>query len=122
MIPMDLSPVRRLAAALIIVATSTPSGRSAEATASSSQPGAPATGAVDGDRFAADSSHAWKGDQAAETWWWQCQWTEPRPVGAILQIVGDDSPRLQNAPRSTRWQTSLDGAPMDRASRNVGRR
>ncbi|HWB11703.1 MAG TPA: discoidin domain-containing protein [Pirellulales bacterium] len=77
--------------------------------ASSNQPGFTAAGGMDGDRFNPDAAHAWKGSTEAESWWWQCRWSEPREVGAILQVVGDDPMTLQNAPRRYVWQSSLDG-------------
>jgi len=62
----------------------------------------------------------WQGDGDAAAWWWQCRWDEPRDVGAILQVVGDDPLRLRNAPRTYRWQASLDGREWtDLAETNV---
>jgi hypothetical protein len=84
-------------------------GRAGEMSASSNQPGCIAADVMDGDRFSADTAHAWKGSAEAKSWWWQCRWDEPREVGAILQIVGDDPMTLQNAPRKYVWQSSLDG-------------
>lgn len=64
---------------------------------------------MDGDRFSPHAAHAWKGSTGAESWWWQCRWDEPREVGAILQIVGDDPLTFENAPARYVWQSSLDG-------------
>jgi hypothetical protein len=77
--------------------------------ASSWQAKAPPAGAVDGDYFGVNPSAVWKGRPGAGSWWWQCWWDEPRDVGAILQINGDDPLRLRNAPRRSTWQSSLDG-------------
>ena len=79
------------------------------ASASSEQDGSQAAGAADGDRFAHEGHHAWRGKAGEKTWWWQLAWNEPRNVGAILQIVGDDPLLLQNAPDKSVWQASLDG-------------
>jgi hypothetical protein len=40
---------------------------------------------------------------------WQMAFAEPRRIGAILQIHGDDPEVLRNAPRNYIWQTSSDG-------------
>jgi hypothetical protein len=78
--------------------------------ASSEQPGFPAQGAMDGDRFALDNRHAWVGAAGTSNWWWQAEFAPPRPVGAILQVVGDHEFVLRNAPRSYVWEGSDDGA------------
>jgi Glutamine amidotransferase class-I len=80
-----------------------------QASASSWQADAPPAGALDGDRFGVIPGAVWKGSPGAGSWWWQCGWDEPRDVGAILQINGDDPLRLRNAPRKSKWQASLDG-------------
>ena len=77
--------------------------------ASSSQPGSPPEGAVDGNRFSLDKDAVWRGAAGQDAWWWQCEWNEPREVGAILQVVGDEVPRLNHAPRCYVWQASMDG-------------
>src|SRR5579872_7556358 len=69
-----------------------------ETSASSAQHGFSAAGGNDGDRFSTEAAHVWKGSAGAESWWWQCRWDQPRDVGAILQIAGDDPLVLQNAP------------------------
>ena len=80
-----------------------------EASASSSQAQSSPAGALDRDRFGVGPAQIWRGNESERTWWWQCRWDEPRNVGAILQIVGDDPQLFQNAPRSFVWQASLDG-------------
>ena len=77
--------------------------------ASSAQQGFSPAGAIDENRFDTATDHVWKGNANDGSWWWQCRWDEPRDVGAILQIVGDDPLVLQNAPRKYVWQASLDG-------------
>src|SRR5262245_22740786 len=81
----------------------------AEALASSTQETTSPAGAIDTDRFSVEATHVWKGQPSEKTWWWQCRWEEPRVVGAILQVAGDDPLLLSNAPRRYVWQASLDG-------------
>ena len=88
------------------------SGQAIESSASSFQKTG-AVAAIDGDRFSTDAPHVWKGSADAKSWWWQCHWKEPRDVGAILQIVGDDPLVLQNAPLRYVWQCSLDAIVWD---------
>ena len=83
--------------------------RAVEVSASSTQQGFSPAGAVDDNPFDTEAGHVWKGSADAGSWWWQCRWDEPRDVGAILQVVGDDPVVLQNAPRKYVWQASLDG-------------
>jgi hypothetical protein len=80
-----------------------------EATASSDSDGAPAGGAIDGDRFSVEPGKSWKGGRGAGEWWWQATFDEPRAVGVILQINGDHPSMLQNAALRYVWQGSLDG-------------
>ena len=80
-----------------------------EASASTTAPNSPADGAIDGDRFAIKPGTFWKGSGGAKTWWWQLRFPEPRPVGAILQVHGDQPSILSGAPSRYRWQSSLDG-------------
>ena len=80
-----------------------------ETSASNAQQDSSPSAVIDGNRFGTDAGHVWKGSANAESWWWQCRWDEPREVGAILQIAGDDPLVLQNAPRKYVWQASLDG-------------
>jgi len=77
--------------------------------ASTALPGFGAGGVLSGNRFECGAGAAWKGDPAAAGWWWQVRFPEPRAVGALLQIQGDDPLRLRNAPRKYVWQGSLDG-------------
>ena len=79
------------------------------ASASSAQPEFAAGGAMDGDRFSAQASHAWKGQAGNESWWWEVSFPLSRKVGAILQVQGDHGFVLTNAPLSYVWQSSLDG-------------
>lgn len=66
-------------------------------------------GATDGRRFETNAPHAWRGKSGEKSWWWQVRFDKARPVGAILQIVGDDSILFHGAPRQYVWQGSLDG-------------
>src|SRR5262245_58737891 len=68
------------------------------ASASSSQSGFAAEGAIDGDRFSFNTNHLWKGSAGQSGWWWQVQFSKPRRLGAILQIQGDHEFLFQNAP------------------------
>jgi hypothetical protein len=77
--------------------------------ASSSQSDFAPEGAIDGDRFAFATNHAWKGKAGDSSWWWQIQFSKPRQLGAILQIQGDHEFFFQNAPSTYQWQGSLDG-------------
>jgi hypothetical protein len=79
------------------------------AEASGNQAGCGPAGAADGDRFSADSGHAWKGGPQTTNWWWQVSFASPRPVGAILQVQGDHPFVFTNAPARYAWQASLDG-------------
>lgn len=78
-------------------------------TASTTTKGSLAQGAVDGDRFSTALHKLWHGKPGEHSWWWQVEFTTPRPVGAILQVVGDNALVLQNAPRKYIWQSSADG-------------
>ena len=79
------------------------------ASASTTAPNSSADGAIDGDRFGLRPGTFWKGADGAKTWWWQLRFAEPRPVGAILQVHGDQPSILSGAPSRYRWQSSLDG-------------
>jgi hypothetical protein len=79
----------------------------AEASASGQQTAFPATLTIDGNRFSSES--AWKGVPGPTQWWWQLRLGEPREIGAILQITGDHSYALTNAPQNYRWEYSLNG-------------
>src|SRR5262249_12796235 len=80
-----------------------------EATASSSLADFAPAGAVDGNRFSAEQGAAWKGQPGQKEWWWQVRFSQPRAIGAILQVQGDHSSFLRNAPQHYIWQGSLDG-------------
>ena len=98
-----------IAAFLEFIALHQGSVAAAEALASSNRNGSTPSGAIDADQFGIEPSQMWSGSEDAKTWWWQCRWEQPRLVGAILQIVGDDPLVLRNAPRRFVWQFSLDG-------------
>jgi GMP synthase (glutamine-hydrolysing) len=51
----------------------------------------------------------WKGLPGERSWWWQVEFARPCPVGALLQIMGDDPLYLKNAPRRYVWKVSDDG-------------
>ncbi len=80
-----------------------------EASASTTAMGSSAGGAVDGYRFSLRADSFWKGACEDKTWWWQVRFPEPRSVGAILQINGDQPSIFSNAPRHYVWQWSQDG-------------
>lgn len=88
----------------------------AEVQASSTAVGS-ARGAVDGDRLSVDAGSLWKGQEDAETWWWQIGFDKPRAIGAILQINGDHPGVLRNAARDYVWQTSSDGTTWNNLER-----
>jgi hypothetical protein len=77
--------------------------------ASSSAPGRPPAGAIDGERFAAEAGHAWQGMSGESRWWWQVRFEPPRSLGGVLQVVGDHPFIRRNAPRDYVWQCSRDG-------------
>jgi hypothetical protein len=79
------------------------------ATASASAEGFGPPSAADGNRFSVERNNAWKGGAGEGSWWWQVQFGGSREVGAILQVVGDHSFVLRNAPRAYFWQASDDG-------------
>ncbi len=78
-----------------------------EATASGSSAGTSPAGAIDGDRFGLGPKSLWKGNRGPG--WWQVRFPEPRAVGAILQVHGDNEFLFRNAPRNYAWQWSSDG-------------
>jgi hypothetical protein len=80
-----------------------------DVSASSTEDGSFAGGAMDGDRFSADPKKAWRGKAGETSWWWQVRFPKPRTVGAILQVVGDHDLALRNAPKNYVWQASADG-------------
>lgn len=75
--------------------------------ASSTVEGTSPAGAIDGDRFSTALESLWQGTSGSASW--QMTFAEPRRIGAILQIHGDDPEVLRNAPRNYIWQTSSDG-------------
>src|SRR5580765_904058 len=83
--------------------------RGAAVTASLSAPGFPPSGAIDGDRFSPEQSHAWRASAGGTNWWWQIHFDSPRKVGAILQITGDHPFVLRQAPCGYVWRWSADG-------------
>src|SRR5262249_32176191 len=79
------------------------------ASASTSAQGSNAAGALDGDRFSIRAEKLWKGHPDASSWWWQVEFSEPREIGAILQVNGDRELALRNSARRYVWQVSEDG-------------
>jgi len=99
-----LAPVTALLLAIRVAAAA-----GATASASDSAAGFEAGGALDGNRFSAAPTAAWKGRTNAPSWWWQVEFEKPRQVGAILQVIGDHAFVFRNAPRQSVWQRSDDG-------------
>jgi len=91
-----------------------------EASASTTAPNSSAGGAIDGDRFAIKPGTFWRGAGEAKTWWRQLSFAEPRPVGAVLQVHGDQPSVLSNAPSRYRWQRQHTGM-VPAAARAVAR-
>lgn len=96
----------------------------ATASASSTNPGASPGGPIDGDRFSAEAGSTWRGEAGKTSWTWELKFPQPRRIGAILQLVGDDAEVLQNAPRRAVWQvgdgetwTDLEETRVDRETR-----
>jgi hypothetical protein len=85
-----------------------PEPKGVASASSTAAPSSPA-GACDGDRFSCEPAHSWRGRAGDGSWWWQIEFSEPRPVGAILQVHGDHPVCLRNTPRSYLWQASTDG-------------
>ncbi len=80
-----------------------------EANASSSQADFGPEGALDDSRFECGKGEVWRGRGSEGTWWWEVRFDEPRQVGVILQVNGDDACIFRNAPRRYVWQWSEDG-------------
>src|SRR6185295_13169497 len=80
---------------------------SGEVAASSYSRKFPAVGASNGERFSAEPGSAWKGSDRATNWWWQIRFSEPREIGALLQVVGDHPFVFRNAPTRYVWQWSV---------------
>lgn len=99
-----LGPLLVVAVTSVTRAEETARTPTASGTAAGTSPG----GALDGDRFSVEPASLWKGDRANNVYW-QVSFAEPRPIGAILQINGDNSLVLSSAPRNYCWQASLDG-------------
>jgi hypothetical protein len=76
------------------------------ASASTTAAGHSPLGARDGERFAADAAHTWRGAAEQASWWWEAKFAEPTTIGAILQVAGDHDFVLRHAPRSYVWQVS----------------
>jgi hypothetical protein len=77
--------------------------------ASASAKGFEPAGAMDGKRFSLEGDTAWKGRAGEGPWWWQVQFSQPRQVGAILQVFGDHPFVSRHAPRAYVWEASHDG-------------
>jgi hypothetical protein len=80
-----------------------------ETSASGTAPGSSSRGPIAVDRFSAGSESCWRGLAGAKNWWWQIRFAEPRMIGAILQIQGDQPSMFANAPLDYIWQASRDG-------------
>lgn len=94
------------------------------ASSSSTQPGTSLAGPLDGSRFGIEAGSIWRGGVGKGPWVWELAFAEPRTIGAILQVVGDDREVLQNAPRRFVWQggdgsswTDLEETRIDRETR-----
>jgi hypothetical protein len=94
---------------LLLIPSVQATEKGAVALASSSASGYEPAGAIDGKRFATDKGTAWQGQPGARSWWWQVRFSEPRTIGALLQINGDHPLVFRNAPQSYVWQISDDG-------------
>src|SRR5262249_37554320 len=96
----------------------------AAVSASTTNNGSAAAGAVDHDRFSAETGHVWQGAPNTSNWWWQIRFDAPKEIGAVLQIAGDHSFVLRDAPRDFVWQWSMDGREWNdlRSTRTVGER
>jgi hypothetical protein len=86
------------------------------ARAESPHPGASTTaenfsvaGPLDADRFSTLPASVWEGLPGETSWWWSVAFDEPRPLGAILQVIGTASDVLTNAPRQSVWEVTTDG-------------
>ncbi|MHC4599128.1 MAG: discoidin domain-containing protein, partial [Planctomycetota bacterium] len=77
--------------------------------ASSRWRGWPAEGAVDGHRFSTGRGKYWCGSQDESTWGWGIDFSEPRTVGRIYQVMGSDPLIRKYAPIDYVWQWSADG-------------
>src|SRR5262245_47046658 len=86
--------------ALLLLPSAHAMERGAVAVASSSASGYEPAGAIDGKRFATDKGTAWQGQPGARSWWWQVRLSEPRSIGALLQIHGGHPVVLPNAPKA----------------------
>ena len=87
-----------------------PRGVWRRASASSSADGFAPQGAVDGERFSVDRGLAWKGGAGATSWEWTGEFPEPRRVGSILAVLGDEAQTLRNWPCDYVWDWSPDGS------------
>jgi hypothetical protein len=80
-----------------------------QATASGTSGQSSVAGPLDGNRFSTKAESLWIGNNKYGSFW-QVEFTEPRPIGSILQINSDDEHLLKNAPRNYAWQVSDDGS------------
>lgn len=69
--------------------------------ASSTQAGSSPNSAIDGQRF---GPAAWKASPTESTWIWTVQFSELRPIGAVLSIHGEHDFALTNAALNYRWE------------------
>ena len=79
------------------------------AAASSVSADASAAGPIDGNRFAVRPGSFWRGRTGESNWWWEARFDRPRPIGAILQVVGDHDYVLRHGPARYVWLASADG-------------
>jgi len=105
---MRIAPVYFLGVCLFLAQTVRAEDR-CSAEASTSIPGFDPAGAIDGKRFDLNEGSAWQGKANERGWWWQAHFSEPRAIGALLQIHGDHPLVFRNAPKSYVWQISDDG-------------
>lgn len=113
-----------LCAVFPLAAVAAPTTQEQTASASSTHPGTNPAGPLDGARFSRSAGSTWRGEAGRSPWIWELTFAKPRRVGAIFQIVGDDSEVLRNAPKRAVWQvsdgltwTDLDRTRVDRETR-----
>lgn len=96
-------------AAVWLASASIPQAKGAAvATASSSEVGFGAEGAVDGNRFSTNTGTMWRGQPGASNWWWEITFDQARQVGAILQVIGGETEVCRSSPKKYVWQAGQD--------------
>lgn len=68
-------------------------------TATSTEAGFAARGALDRDRFSPGTNHCWKGSPGQAQWSWQVDFQEEKEVGGMLMILSDHSFVFKTRPR-----------------------